>query len=103
MISDCRFPNEIKSIKDAGGQIVWVQRGELPEWYNDAISANQGNNIGINSMKMRKIHASEWAWLGSDFDSIINNNGSIDELYEQSANLIVSHKIALSPSDTFFA
>ena len=103
VISDCRFPNEIKSIKDAGGHIVWVQRGELPEWYADAISANQGNNVGLNAMKMRKIHASEWAWLGSDFDSVIDNNGSIDELYEQSANLIVGHKIALPPSDALFA
>jgi hypothetical protein len=44
-------------------------------------------------MKMRKIHASEWAWLGSDFDSIINNNGSIDELYAQSENLVVSQRL----------
>jgi hypothetical protein len=54
-------------------------------------------------MKMRKIHASEWAWLGSEFDSIVNNNGTIDELYRQSAELIVSHKIALSPSNSLFA
>jgi hypothetical protein len=103
VISDCRFPNEIKSIKDAGGQIVWVQRGELPEWHADAISANQGNNVGLNAMKMRKIHASEWAWLGSDFDKIIDNNGTIDELYQQSANLIIGNEVALSPSNSFFA
>ena len=54
-------------------------------------------------MKIRKIHAPEWAWLGSDFDSVIDNNGSIDELYEQSANLVVGHKIALPPSDALFA
>ena len=54
-------------------------------------------------MKMRKIHASEWAWLGSDFDVVIDNNGSIDDLYRQSASLVVSDKIALSPSDSFFA
>jgi hypothetical protein len=38
-----------------------------------------------------------------DFDSIVDNNGSIDELYAQSANLVVSHKITLSPRDTLFA
>ncbi len=32
VISDCRFPNEIQSIKRAGGQVVWVKRGPLPEW-----------------------------------------------------------------------
>jgi hypothetical protein len=103
VISDCRFPNEIESLKRAGGSIVWVQRGTLPDWYEDAVSANQGNNVGLNAMKMRKIHASEWAWLGSDFDVVIDNNGSIDDLYRQSASLVVSDKIALSPSDSFFA
>jgi hypothetical protein len=103
VISDCRFPNEIESLKRAGGSIVWVQRGILPIWYADAVSANQGNNVGLNAMKMRKIHASEWAWLGSDFDVVIDNNSTIDDLYRQSASLVVSDKITLSPSDSFFA
>ena len=103
VISDCRFPNEIESLKRAGGNIIWVQRGALPDWYADAVSANQGSNVGLNAMKMRKIHASEWAWLGSNFDVVVDNNGSIDDLYRQSASLVVSDKITLSPSDPFFA
>jgi hypothetical protein len=103
VISDCRFPNEIESLKRAGGNIIWVQRGSLPDWYADAVSANQGSNVGLNAMKMRKIHASEWAWLGSDFDVVVDNNGSIDDLYKQSASLVVSDEIALSPSNSFFA
>jgi hypothetical protein len=103
VISDCRFPNEIESLKQAGGSIVWVQRGALPDWYDDAVSANQGNNVGLNAMKMRKIHASEWAWLGSDFDAVIDNNGSIDDLYKQSARLVVGDKISLPPSSSIFA
>jgi len=89
VISDCRFPNEIDAIKRAGGSIAWVQRGELPDWYDDAVAANQGSNVAINSMKMRKIHASEWSWLGSNFDLIIDNNGTIDDLYNQAENLLV--------------
>lgn len=83
VISDVRFPNEILSIKNAGGKIVWVQRGELPEWYNSAIQANQGSNIGLNEMKYRKIHSSEWAWVGTDFDSILTNDGTLEDLYSQ--------------------
>jgi hypothetical protein len=100
VISDCRFPNEIQAIKKAGGQIVWVQRGALPEWYDDAVSANQGHNIGINNMKLRKIHASEWAWLGNEFDHIIDNNGTIDELFKQAQSLVVGHQISLFPEDS---
>lgn len=100
VISDCRFPNEIAAIKKAGGKIVWVQRGELPVWYDDAMSANRGSNVGANAMKIHKIHASEWAWLGSDFDAVIDNNGSINNLYLQVEKLIVGDQIPLSPSDT---
>jgi hypothetical protein len=95
VISDCRFP-----IKKAGGQIVWVQRGALPEWYDDAVSANQGHNIGINNMKLRKIHASEWAWLGNEFDHVIDNNGTIDELFKQAQSLVIGHQISLFPEDS---
>jgi hypothetical protein len=100
VISDCRFPNEIQAIKKANGVIVWVQRGALPEWYDDAVSANQGNNIGINAMKLRKIHASEWAWLGSEFDHVIDNNGTIDDLFKQAQSLVIGQQIPLFPEDT---
>jgi len=99
VISDCRFPNEISSIRNAGGQIVWVQRGSLPDWYDTAINANQGHNYAVQELKMRKIHASETAWVGTDFDSIVDNNVSIDDLYQQ-AKLIVSNEISLSPVDS---
>jgi hypothetical protein len=96
VISDCRFPNEIQSIRDAGGKIVWVQRGELPDWYQTAFDANLGHNYAVQNLKMRKIHASETAWVGTDFDTIIDNNRSIDDLYQQ-AKLIVSNEISLLP------
>jgi hypothetical protein len=100
VISDCRFPNEIEAIKKANGVIVWVQRGALPEWYDDAVSANRGNNIGINAMKLRKIHASEWAWLGSEFDHVIDNNGTIDDLFKQAQSLVIGQQISLFPENT---
>jgi len=102
VISDCRFPNEISSIKNAGGHIVWVQRGNLPDWYTVAVDANKGSNVAINELKMRKIHASETAWVGTDFDSILDNNGTIDDLYKQ-AQLIISDEITLAPSNALFA
>jgi hypothetical protein len=104
VISDCRFPNEIAAIKSAGGKIIWVQRGELPDWYDTAVSANQGHNWAVQELKMRKIHASETAWVGTKFDSIIDNNSTIDDLYTQTKLLLeVSDKVALAPSDSFFA
>jgi hypothetical protein len=104
VISDCRFPNEIQAIKDAGGTIVWVQRGALPEWYDLAIESNKGSNLAIQQLKLKKIHASETAWVGTKFDTIIDNNGTIDELYNQAGKLLkVSDEISLSPTNLFLA
>lgn len=94
VISDCRFPNEIKSIKAAGGIVVRVVRGEEPEWYDAAISANRGPDGNVTWATSRrilenaKIHASETAWVGTQFDAILDNNGSIDDLFEQIKNLV---------------
>jgi hypothetical protein len=88
VISDCRFPNEIKSIRRAGGQVVWVKRGELPIWYHLAVEANQGD---LNSQKMLDnigVHVSETAWVGTDFDAVVDNNGTIEDLYKQITGLI---------------
>jgi hypothetical protein len=51
-------------------------------------------------MKRLGIHASEWAWLGTKFDIILDNNGTIDELYKQAESLVVSDEIALLPVDS---
>jgi hypothetical protein len=102
VISDCRFPNEIASIRNVGGKIIWVQRGELPDWYQVALDANLGHNYAVQELKMRKIHASETAWVGTDFDAILDNNHTIDNLYKQAA-LIVSNEVPLSPSNPLFA
>ena len=94
VISDCRFPNEIASIKSAGGKIVWVQRGILPHWYDIAVKANRGENNAITWLEKEKIHASEWAWIGSNFDYKLDNNGSIDNLYNQIKNLVTDRPVA---------
>jgi hypothetical protein len=88
VISDCRFPNEISSIRNAGGIIVWVKRGELPDWYNTAVGANSGILPDQELLKRIGIHASETAWVGTKFDAELDNNGSIDQLYQQVKNLL---------------
>lgn len=88
VISDVRFPNEITSIRNAGGKIVWVKRGELPDWYDIAFGANTGIIPDQALLKQLGIHASETAWIGTEFDYEIDNNGSIEELYSKIKNLV---------------
>jgi hypothetical protein len=93
VISDCRFPNEIKSIRDAGGIVVRVKRGDDPTWYNDACDANAGEKclnwaLARRRLEQQGIHASETAWCGQKFDYTLFNNSSIDDLYDQIKNII---------------
>lgn len=106
VISDCRFPNEIAMIKNLSGTTVRVKRGPEPEWWNDAIAVNAGMKrvgwaLGKSKLEKLKIHPSEYAWIGTEFDTTIENNGTIDDLYnniEQLLMLNVRDKITLSPA-----
>jgi hypothetical protein len=96
VISDVRFPNEIKAIHNAGGIVVRIKRGDDPEWYQDAVNMNAGRgNMSwmMSSDKIRKlgIHASETSWVGGNIDHIIYNDTTIDELFDQIKNLVSDH------------
>ena len=88
VISDCRFPNEIKAIKAQGGQILWVQRGVIPHWYAIACAANCNDTKAKAWLDNEGIHASETAWAGTSFDHVVNNNGTIDSLYSTVKSLV---------------
>ena len=88
VISDCRFPNEITAIKNNNGIIIWVQRGMLPDWYDTAQDANMGDKRALKYMQDSGIHPSEWKWIGTEFDIIIDNNSSLNDLYEQIEKLV---------------
>ena len=88
VISDCRFPNEIKSIKDAGGIIVCVERGIQPHWVDIAVQANRGSANAQEWLRTEKIHASETAWVGTSFDAVLDNDGTIEDLFAQVKDLV---------------
>jgi hypothetical protein len=75
VISDVRFVNELKMIRKNGGKTVLITRGPIPT---------------KQEMIRRKIHQSEWDWIGFDFDHIINNNGTLDDLHHNTTHLIKS-------------
>ena len=90
IVSDVRFPNEVKAIKNQQGKMIWVQRGRLPKWYDVALDAKSGSNVAINELKIQNIHSSEWAWVGTKFDHTIHNDMNIDDLYSEVKSLVIS-------------
>lgn len=85
VISDARFRNELDLVKRMNGKVIRIQRGELPEWYDTALKANEGNVIAkkIMNTRYRDVHRSEWDWAGFDVDYTITNDGSLDDLHVQ--------------------
>ena len=88
VISDVRFPNEIKAIHEAGGKVVRVKRGSEPHWYDIAVQANRGVDSAAKWLKDERIHASETAWVGGKIDVVIENDSSIDDLFKAIKNQV---------------
>jgi hypothetical protein len=90
VISDCRFYNEVAAIKNQGGRVIWIQRGITPHWYNIAAQANRGDTAALRWLEQQGIHASEYSWAGTQFDHIVENNGTVASLYSQLNDLLVT-------------
>jgi hypothetical protein len=105
VISDCRFPNEIAAIKRAGGLVIRVHRGPDPEWYNFAETVNRGPERNLEwswaktQLEKFDIHASETAWIGTEFDAVVDNNSTMDHLYIQLTGLVQDLQVS-RPSPT---
>lgn len=94
VITDVRFPNEIDMIRNIGGKIWRVERGELPIWFRDVESINNKNNLLEYDIPyffpiVNKIHESEWRWVGYDEPNyIFENNGTIEDLKNKVINFM---------------
>lgn len=85
VVSDTRFPNEIRAIRELGGKIIRVKRGEEPIWFNNlslfkASSPSEDQIREFMAENYPEVHASEYSWHGAKLDYLIDNNGTIDEL-----------------------
>lgn len=94
VISDVRFPNEVKFIQEQNGTLIRVNRGPQPIWYDVAVRANNGNSIAKDVMKQTypDVHFSEWAWAGSVVDFEISNDSTIENLYSTIDGIIENIK-----------
>jgi len=91
VIPDVRFRNEQNMIRELGGEIWRVQRGDIPEWYGCAML---DNTTGSNLMEEYDVHSSEYKWIdmNNKFDVTLYNEGTIEDLRQ-----LVLNKIANSP------
>jgi hypothetical protein len=61
------------------------------------VSRNRGPDGNINwalsgrRLEQLGVHASETAWVGTGFDAVLDNNGTLDDLYQQIMHLVQDH------------
>lgn len=73
VITDVRFPNEAKAIKDRGGIVIRVNRG--------GDQAAEG------------LHPSETALDDYEFDEVIINDGTLEDLKEKVRTILIRYEI----------
>ena len=121
IITDLRFPNELKAVKDRSGITIRCNRSlqnikgvkaidskddekvkelmksiELIKSGNAKINSKgmigtEGNDIAYNSMF--NDHPSETALDNATFDYVLDNNSTIEELVEQIKQILIEEKI----------
>lgn len=84
IITDCRFPNEIKMLRENNATLIEVQRN-TPLWYSDAYAYNviqdRRGDVPIPYI-LKDIHSSEWAWIGrNEPRQIVKNDSTIADLH----------------------
>jgi len=84
VISDCRFPNEIEAVRQQGGHVIRVVRGPDPDWFQPV----QRHLRDGTARPAVLPHESEWAWAAAEFDKVVDNNGTMDQLYQQINDLV---------------
>ena len=80
IITDCRFENEIKLIRNYGGKIINVYRN-MPQWFTE-----YQNGAYVEEVKL--LHRSETEWIRCQVDTVIENNGTIEELHKKVKKLV---------------
>jgi len=75
IITDMRFPNEMEAVKERKGITIRVSR------------------TGIHTPKLEDLHPSETALDDAEFDYVIINNGTIEDLIEKVREILINEKI----------
>lgn len=86
VITDMRFPNELKAVKDRGGITVRVNRP------CKECGVLEGHKMVVHKNPPSE-HESETALDGAQFDYTISNNGTIEELIKKIKQILIKEKI----------
>lgn len=88
IITDMRFPNEMKAIEDKGGITIRINR-QIPNLTMNTLEKAVGDIMYRDGNE----HPSETALDNASFKYIINNDGSIEKLVEKVRDILIKEHI----------
>ena len=88
IITDTRFPNELQAVKDNGGLTIKIVRPKERE-----LVLRNANTLIDTRKTLEPEHKSETALDNAEFDYVILNNGTIEDLVNECRNIIKDYKL----------
>lgn len=90
VITAIRFPNELDMVSRLGGLSVWIEREDSLRINSKAVESSEGLPVPENGDKALRIdsspisaHASENSVSASQFQYVLSNDGTLDQLYRK--------------------
>lgn len=84
IITDMRFENELKAVKDRNGITIRVNRPFRPYDKKQPL---------LEGIQRTSVHPSETALDNAEFDYVIDNNGTMEELIEKVKEILIKERI----------
>lgn len=86
IITDMRFPNELEAVKKHKGITIRINR---------SLQKTNNETVDFVAQHYRNNHPSETALDNAEFDYVVENDGTIEELIEKIKDILVKEKLIL--------
>lgn len=93
IITDVRFPNELKAVQDRGGITIRVNRLSFRTQETEFGKVSTVIQPEVDKLMGIQEHPSETALDNAKFDYTIENNGTIEELIEKVKEILIKEKV----------
>lgn len=102
IITDMRFPNEIEAVELREGITIRVNRdsdvkvshsGKEGDFTIEKFDKNNPKHVALKAGEDKMLHPSETALDNANFDYVIENDGTLDELVEKVRAILIREKI----------
>jgi hypothetical protein len=102
IITDMRFPNEMEAVKERNGITIRVVRehdikiqhsGDPDDFHIEKFDSTNPKHAALKLGQSLNLHPSETALDDAEFDYVIENDGSIEELIEKVKDILIKEEV----------